>query len=84
MRTRGLQWVEYKAKWGSKHDEDVGTVPELTNHLKEIIREKEATARRWRAAQLRACAHNEAQDLQAAGLVDGAGCFRLQIRSRVG
>ena len=40
MRTRGLQWVEYKTKWGSKHDEDVGTVPELTNHLKEILKEE--------------------------------------------
>ena len=24
-------------KWSSKNDEDAGTVPELTNHLKEII-----------------------------------------------
>ena len=38
MRTRGLQWVEYKTKWSSSVDEDAGTVPELSNHLKEIVK----------------------------------------------
>ena len=38
MRTRGLQWVELKTKWSSSRDEDAGTVPELTNHLKEILK----------------------------------------------
>ena len=37
MRTRGLQWIEFRTKWGSKLDDEVGTVPELTNHLKEIL-----------------------------------------------
>ena len=37
MRTRGLQWVECRTLWGSKKDEEVGTVPELTGHLKEIL-----------------------------------------------
>ena len=38
MRTRGLQWVEFKAQWSSKHNEETGTVPELSNHLKEILK----------------------------------------------
>ena len=42
MRTRGLQWVELKAQWSSKNDEDASTVPELTNHLKEIIKVEKA------------------------------------------
>ena len=37
FRTRGLQWVEFKTKWGSKLDDEVGTVPELTAHLKLIL-----------------------------------------------
>mmetsp|Transcript_23231 Transcript_23231/g.78393 ORF Transcript_23231/g.78393 Transcript_23231/m.78393 type:complete len:298 (+) Transcript_23231:166-1059(+) len=37
MRTRGLQWVEFAARWSSKTDESVGTVEELTGHLKELI-----------------------------------------------
>ena len=37
MRTRGLQWVEFNKKWSSKQDDDVGTVPELTSHLKDIL-----------------------------------------------
>ena len=42
MRVRGLQWVEFKAKWSSSKDEDAGTVPELTNHLKEIVKVEKA------------------------------------------
>ena len=38
MRVRGLQWLEFKAKWSSSKDEETGTVPELTNHLKEILK----------------------------------------------
>jgi hypothetical protein len=30
MRTRGLQWVDFKAKWSSSLDAHVGTVEELT------------------------------------------------------
>ena len=37
MRTRGLQWIEFRTKWGSKLDDEVGTVPELTGHLKLIL-----------------------------------------------
>jgi hypothetical protein len=39
MRTRGLQWVEFKTGWSSSLDEDVGTVEDLAGHLKEIIAE---------------------------------------------
>ena len=45
MRTRGLQWVEFKTAWSSGADEEVGTVEDLTGHLKEIIAE-EAEQRR--------------------------------------
>ena len=44
MRTRGLQWIEFRSKWSSSTDEDVGTVPELTNHLRDIL-QAEATRR---------------------------------------
>lgn len=37
MRTLGLQWVEYNTHWSSSSDETVGTVPELTEHLKTIM-----------------------------------------------
>lgn len=40
MRTRGLQWVEMKAAWSSASDEHVGSIEELTGHLKEIIQEE--------------------------------------------
>jgi len=40
MRTRGLQWVEFKTAWSSGGDEDVGTVEDLTGHLKEILTEE--------------------------------------------
>ena len=49
MRTRGLQWTEFKTKWGSKLDEDVGTVPELTARVKEILK---AEAQRRRDGEL--------------------------------
>jgi hypothetical protein len=39
MRTRGLQWVEFKTAWSSGADEVVGTVEDLTGHLKQIIAE---------------------------------------------
>ena len=45
MRTRGLQWVEFQTAWSSGTDEEVGTVEDLTGHLKEILAE-EAEQRR--------------------------------------
>lgn len=45
MRTRGLQWVEFKTRWSSQADEHVGSVDELTEHLKEVLME-EAERRR--------------------------------------
>ena len=50
MRTRGLQWVEFAARWSSSTDESVGTVEELTGHLKElIVRARARPAREGRA-----------------------------------
>ena len=40
MRTRGLQWVEFKTAWSSGADEEIGTVEDLTGHLKEILAEE--------------------------------------------
>ena len=40
MRTRGLRWVQFAAKWSSLLDGDVGTVEQLTGHVKEIILEE--------------------------------------------
>ena len=34
MRTRGLQRVEFNTRWSSQADEHVGSVDELTEHLK--------------------------------------------------
>ena len=42
MRTRGLQWVEFKAKWSSSNDENIGTVDELAAHLRTIIEHERA------------------------------------------
>lgn len=40
MRTIGLSWSEWKTPWSSSKDEDVGTVEQLHNHLKEVIKEE--------------------------------------------
>ena len=40
MRTRGLQWVDFSAKWSSTLDENVGTVEDLTGLLKELVEEE--------------------------------------------
>eukprot|EP00966_Prymnesium_polylepis_P252740 5842270-Prymnesium_polylepis.1 len=40
MRTRGLRWVEFATQWSSGGDEHVGTVEELTGHLKLIVEEE--------------------------------------------
>ena len=40
MRTIGLGFDEFKAKWSSSKDEDIGTVDDLTEHLKQILIEE--------------------------------------------
>ena len=40
MRTRGLRWVEFATHWSSGSDEHIGTVEELTGHLKLIVEEE--------------------------------------------
>jgi hypothetical protein len=40
MRTRGLRWVEIATHWSSGSDEHIGTVEELTGHLKLIVEEE--------------------------------------------
>ena len=40
MRTRGLRWTEFATHWSSSLDEHVGTVEELTGHLKLIVEEE--------------------------------------------
>ncbi|KAL1511676.1 hypothetical protein AB1Y20_004966 [Prymnesium parvum] len=40
MRTRGLRWVEFQTHWSSGSDEHIGTVEELTEHLKLIVQEE--------------------------------------------
>lgn len=37
MRTVGLGWTEVKARWSSAVDEQVGTVEQLTAHVKEVL-----------------------------------------------
>ena len=36
MRTRGLQWVDFKAKWSSSLDAHVGSVEELTAQVSSL------------------------------------------------
>ena len=40
MRVIGLSF-NYKLQWGSSKDEDIGTVEDLTGHLKEILEEEQ-------------------------------------------
>lgn len=42
MRTIGLSWTEFRAKWQSSKSDEIGTVEQLTCHLKEILVEEEA------------------------------------------
>ena len=37
MRTRGLQWTEFPAKWSSGKDATVGSFHELRRHLSYAI-----------------------------------------------
>ncbi|KAL1496522.1 hypothetical protein AB1Y20_016476 [Prymnesium parvum] len=37
MRTVGLGWTEFRAQWSSSADENVGTIPQLKAHLKDIL-----------------------------------------------
>lgn len=71
MRTRRLQWVEFKTKWSSKDDEDVGTVPELMAHVKEIL----GTERERRAA-------NELPDVAQAPIMKRKTYTRSSARQR--
>ena len=41
MRTRGLQWVDFATRWSSTLDSGVGTVGDLTGHLKELVEEEQ-------------------------------------------
>lgn len=40
MRTVGLSWTELRARWSSTLDENVGTIKQLTMHLKEVLDEE--------------------------------------------
>lgn len=40
MRVIGLGWVEFKSQWSSSKDESVGTIPDLTEQLKDILEEE--------------------------------------------
>ena len=40
MRTRGLRWTQFKTNWSSSLDDTVGTVEQLSGHLKEILEEE--------------------------------------------
>lgn len=46
MRTVGLSWTDWKTPWSSSKDEDVGTVEQLRDHLKEVIKEENALMER--------------------------------------
>lgn len=45
MRTRGLQWVEFRTAWSSGADDEIGSVEDLIGHLKEIIVEEQERRR---------------------------------------
>ena len=73
MRVIGLSF-NYKLQWGSSKDEDIGTVEDLTGHLKEILEEEqEAAAGRVRAAGPLPHPDRAAQDVQGAGHADPPG-----------
>lgn len=38
MRSIGLSWTEFTGQWSSSKDEDIGTVPQLTEHLNTILK----------------------------------------------
>lgn len=47
MRTVGLSWTDWKTPWSSsKDDEDVGTVQQLSSHLKEVLVEEDSLRQR--------------------------------------
>lgn len=75
MRTRGLDFVEFRTRWSSGQDQNIGTVADLTAHLKEIITEEK---RRRSVGELHKEAavptmHDAAQDIQGAGHADADG-----------
>lgn len=46
MRTIGLSWTDWKTPWRSSRDENVGTVPQLRDCLKEVLAEETSLAQR--------------------------------------
>lgn len=46
MRVIGLSWNDVKTPWSSASDEEIGTVVQLTEHLKDEILVREAAQRR--------------------------------------
>lgn len=46
MRVIGLSWCEWRTPWSSAKDENIGTIDQLLEHLKEVMdREKDLGAR---------------------------------------
>lgn len=42
MRVVGLSWTDWSTPWGSSKDENVGTLPQLVAHLKEVLTEEKS------------------------------------------
>lgn len=45
MRTIGLSWNQFQARWSSSKDDLIGTVQQLSDHLKEILEEEDRQRR---------------------------------------
>lgn len=45
MRTIGMSWTQFQGKWSSSKDEEIGSVQQLTDHLKVILVEEAAQRR---------------------------------------
>lgn len=55
MRVIGLSWTDWKTPWGSSHDEEIGTVRQLRDHLSEVLAaEAEQAERGWLPSKTRA------------------------------
>lgn len=46
MRTVGLSWTDWKTPWSSSNDEHIGSVEQLTTHLKEVLKEEQTLEQR--------------------------------------
>lgn len=46
MRTIGLSWTEWRTPWSASDDENVGTVQNLREHLKEVLASEKELERR--------------------------------------